>query len=51
MTMNRRDMLKMAAAATVCGLTAPMLKAEAQVEKATRGMAAPKIKDISVIEC
>jgi mannonate dehydratase len=49
--MNRRDVLKMAAASTVCGLTAPMLKAQAQVEKATRGMAAPKIKDISVIEC
>src|SRR5947208_3398549 len=51
MTMNRRELLKMAAASTVCGVTVPVVKAEAQVEKATRGMAVPKIKDISVIEC
>jgi mannonate dehydratase len=51
MTMNRRELLKMAAASTVCGVTVPVVKAEAQVEKGTRGMPAPKIKDISVIEC
>src|SRR5882762_3296181 len=53
MTMNRRDILKMAAASTVCGVSAPLLeqRVEAQVEKATRGMPAPRIKDISVIEC
>ena len=51
MTMNRRELLKMAAASTVCGATVPVVKAEAQVEKATRGMPSPKIKDISVIEC
>ncbi|QNI35491.1 starvation-sensing protein RspA [Edaphobacter sp. 4G125] len=55
MTMNRRNLLKMATASTMCGVTAPFLamdqRAEAQVEKATRGMPAPKIKDIRVIEC
>jgi mannonate dehydratase len=33
------------------GLASPIVKAEAQVARATRGMASPKIKDISVIEC
>ena len=41
----------MAAASTACGVVAPVVKAEAQVAKATRGLPAPKIKDISVIEC
>ena len=49
--MNRRELLKMAAASTAGGLTTSVVKAEAQVAKATRGTPSPKIKDISVIEC
>src|SRR5215471_17890449 len=51
MRMQRRDLLKMGAASMVCGAAAPLTRAEAQAEKATRGMPAPRIKDISVIEC
>ncbi|HEU4636929.1 MAG TPA: enolase C-terminal domain-like protein [Edaphobacter sp.] len=55
MAMNRREMLKMAAASAACGVGGPLLmgaqRAEAQAAKTTRGMAAPKIRDISVIEC
>jgi mannonate dehydratase len=49
--MNRRNFFRMAGASTAYGLAAPVMRAEAQVAKATRGMQAPKIKDISVIEC
>ncbi len=57
--MNRRDFFRMAGASTAYGLASPtahglaspMMKAEAQAAKATRGMMAPRIRDISVIEC
>jgi mannonate dehydratase len=49
--MKRRDLLKHVASAGALGLTGPLIKVEAQVAKATRGMRSPKIKDISVIEC
>jgi len=49
--MNRRDFFRVAGASTACGLGSPMMRAEDQAEKATRGMATPRIKDISVIEC
>ncbi len=49
--MNRRNMLKLAALGGGLGLqTERALKAEAQAARATRGMASPKIRDISVIE-
>jgi mannonate dehydratase len=33
------------------GVTTPLIQAQEQVNRATRGMPAPRIKDISVIEC
>ena len=44
--MNRRELLKAAFAGAIA---ARELAAQAKVERATRGMAAPRIKDISVI--
>ena len=44
--MNRRDVLKAAFGGAILGRE---LAAQAKVERATRGMAAPRIKDISVI--
>src|SRR5258708_6145269 len=41
--MTRRDLLKCA------GLTAAALQAQDKAERATRGMPAPRIKDVSVI--
>ncbi len=49
--MKRRELLKSLTSAVLVGLASPLIKAEAQVAQATRGMATPKIKDISVIEC
>lgn len=49
--MKRRELLKSFTSAGLLGLASPLIKAEAQVAQATRGMAIPKIKDISVIEC
>jgi mannonate dehydratase len=49
--MQRRQFLKSIGGAGALGLAAPVLQAQEQVAKATRGMATPKIKDISVIEC
>jgi mannonate dehydratase len=49
--MERRQLLKSIASAGALGLVSPLVHAEAQVAAATRGMAHPKIKDISVIEC
>src|SRR6185503_19463930 len=52
MSLARRDLLKSAGVAGLLGLTtAREEKAQAQVAQAVRGMPAPKIKDISVIEC
>src|ERR1043165_3778539 len=52
MSIDRRDLLKGAGVAGLLALSTPREeKAQAQVAQATRGMPAPKIKDISVIEC
>jgi len=48
--MRRRNLLQLAAGATLGGfVTQRELAAQARVERATRGMASPKIKDIQVI--
>jgi mannonate dehydratase len=51
--MQRRSLLKNLASAGLFTLAKPVINAEAQsaVAVATRGMSAPKIKDVSVIEC
>ncbi len=50
--MNRRNLLRTVGAAGLSGLVSSReLKAQAQAARATTGMPAPKIKDISVIEC
>src|ERR1700757_1052160 len=51
--MQRRNLLKSLASAGLFTLVKPVMKAETQsaVACATRGMASPKIKDVSVIEC
>jgi mannonate dehydratase len=49
--MERRQLLKLAAGSGLYALTAPLAEAQKRVERATRGMPAPKIKDITVIEC
>ncbi|MGD0498074.1 MAG: enolase C-terminal domain-like protein [Bryobacteraceae bacterium] len=52
MPFRRRDMLKTVGAAGLLQLALPReQKAQAQAERATRGMPAPHIKDVSVIEC
>ena len=51
MGMDRRDLIKSIAASGALALTPRVMKAEEQVSRATRGMPAPRIKDISVIEC
>jgi mannonate dehydratase len=52
MPIRRRDLWKTAGVAGLMGLASPREeKAQAQVAKAMTGMPAPKIKDISVIEC
>ncbi|HEY1895754.1 MAG TPA: starvation-sensing protein RspA, partial [Terracidiphilus sp.] len=51
MPMERRCFLKSAAAAAGLALAPRFVRAEEQVARATRAMPAPKIKDISVIEC
>ncbi len=47
--MNRRDVLKSAGVALTGLVTGRELTAQATIEKATRGLPAPKIKDIRVI--
>jgi mannonate dehydratase len=50
--MNRRKLLKSAAGAGLFALLTPREeRAQQAVEKATRGLPAPKIKDVQVIEC
>ncbi len=51
MSMRRRDLLKSIGSAGLLGLATPVIRAQEQVAKATRGMSVPKIKDVSVIEC
>lgn len=47
--MNRRHVLKLATASAVGVMSRRHLEAQEKVERATRGMPSPKIKDISVI--
>jgi mannonate dehydratase len=49
--MKRREMLKSLGGAGLFGLASPLLRSQEQVARATRGMATPRIKDVSVIEC
>src|ERR1700735_1689691 len=49
--MKRRELLKSIGSASLLGLASPLLRSQEQVARATRGMATPRIKDISVIEC
>ena len=49
--MKRRELLKSIGGASLLSLTSPLLRSQEQVARATRGMATPRIKDISVIEC
>src|SRR5215831_18677762 len=52
MKLSRRNLLSGAGAASLLGLACPReQKAQEQAARNTRGMAIPKIKDISVIEC
>src|SRR6201986_608535 len=51
MSMKRRDLLKSMGSAALLSLAPPVLRAQEQVARARRGMATPRIKDISVIEC
>src|SRR6201997_3925344 len=51
MSMNRRTLLKSIGSAGLVGVASPLLRSQEQVARATRGMATPRIKDISVIEC
>lgn len=51
MPLQRRHFLKCIAGAGLLGVTTPLTSAQEQVSRATRGMPAPRIKDISVIEC
>src|SRR5512140_2821062 len=52
MSIQRRNLLGAAGAAGLLGLALPReQQAQEQVARATRGMVAPKIKDVSVIEC
>ena len=51
MSMYRRDVLKSIGGLSLLGLATPAVRAQEQLAQATRGMALPRIKDISVIEC
>src|SRR5665213_457011 len=51
MPIERRDFLKTFAGAGALALAPRFVEAEAQVARATRATPAPRIKDISVIEC
>ncbi len=50
MSMHRRELLKCLGGFGLMGLTTPVVRAQEQVARATRGMPSPRIKDISVIE-
>jgi mannonate dehydratase len=51
MPVNRRQVLQSIGGAGLLGLASPLLRTQEQVARATRGMATPRIEDISVIEC
>jgi mannonate dehydratase len=48
---ERREFMKGFAGAGAVALAPRVVDAEQQAERATRGMPAPRIKDIGVIEC
>ena len=50
MSVERRQLLKSIAGAAALSLSQPLVRAQEQVARATRGMPTPRIKDISVIE-
>jgi mannonate dehydratase len=51
MSIQRRQFLKSIGSAGLLGVASPLVRAQEQVARATRGTATPRIKDISVIEC
>src|SRR5579863_4890842 len=51
MSMQRRDLLKSVASAGLFAAATPLVRSQEQLARAGRGMPAPRIKDISVIEC
>src|SRR5271169_1948433 len=51
MSVHRRDLLRFIGGAGLLGFAAPVVRAQERFIQATRGMAPPRIKDISVIEC
>src|SRR6202789_2343227 len=51
MSIQRRQFLKSIGGAGMLGLASPLVRAQEQVARATRGTATPRIKDISGIEC
>ncbi|HUV71325.1 MAG TPA: enolase C-terminal domain-like protein [Terracidiphilus sp.] len=51
MAIERREFMKSLAGAGAIALAPRVVRAEQQADRATRGMPAPRIKDIEVIEC
>src|ERR1700685_2453767 len=51
MSMQRRDLLKSVASAGLLAAATPLVRSQAQLASVGRAMPAPRIKDISVIEC
>jgi mannonate dehydratase len=51
MSMQRRDLLKSVASAGLFAAATPLVRSQAQLASVGRAMPAPRIKDISVIEC
>src|SRR6201985_1059872 len=51
MSVQRRNFLKSIGGVGLLGFAAPVVRAQERLTQATRGMASPRIKDISVIEC
>jgi mannonate dehydratase len=49
--MQRRDLLKSVASAGLFAAAAPLVRSQEQLSRVGRGMPAPRIKDISIIEC
>src|SRR6202162_1054990 len=51
MSMQRRDLLKSVASAGLFAAATPLVRSQEQLSRLGRGMPAPRIKDISIIEC
>ena len=51
MSMQRREVLKSVASAGLFAAATPLVRSQEQLVRVGRGMPAPRIKDISVIEC